>query len=133
MAYRFNKLPSTVKEEAIQRTIVSALPYFLHRSAILFHIPNGGKRKRVEAAILKGMGVLAGVADLEIVHQGRCYFMELKRPGEGQTDEQIEFERRCQDTGVPYAVVTSFEEALECVRSWGLTRAVLPESPGSEA
>lgn len=32
--------------------------------SLLFHVPNGGKRSKVEAARFKAMGVQAGVPDL---------------------------------------------------------------------
>jgi hypothetical protein len=35
-----------------------------------FHVPNGGYRKPIEAAILKGLGVVAGVPDVIAIHQG---------------------------------------------------------------
>jgi hypothetical protein len=32
----------------------------------------------IEAAILKGLGVRAGVPDIIAVHEGRCYAIEIK-------------------------------------------------------
>ena len=46
-----------------------------------FHPANGGWRSRVEAAILKGMGVRAGVPDIIAVKGGRGHALELKAPG----------------------------------------------------
>lgn len=64
-----------------------------YKKFIAYHVPNGGGRSAVEAGILKAMGVLAGVADIE-VHlpprkkyehdccscrpEGRTIFIELK-------------------------------------------------------
>lgn len=48
----------------------------------LFHIPNGGKRGKIEAARFKAMGVKAGVPDLFLpVPIGRYHglFIEMKR------------------------------------------------------
>ena len=49
--------------------------------ALLYHTPNGGKRNAKEAAKLKRMGVLAGVADLHLpVARGRYHglYIEMK-------------------------------------------------------
>ena len=52
---------------------------------LLFHIPNGGKRTKVEAARLKAMGVVPGVPDLFLAIAGYGYyglFIEVKKPGQ---------------------------------------------------
>jgi hypothetical protein len=48
---------------------------------LVFHVPNGSHRKPVEAAILKGLGVRAGVPDVIAVKDGRTYALEIKPPG----------------------------------------------------
>ena len=45
-----------------------------------FHSANGGFRKPVEAAIMKGLGVTAGVPDVIAIHEGRSYAMEINWP-----------------------------------------------------
>jgi len=40
--------------------------------------PNGGKRRPIEAAIMKSLGVRAGVADLVLVHAACMFALELK-------------------------------------------------------
>lgn len=56
----------------------------------LFHIPNGGKRRKTEAARFKAMGVKAGVPDLFLpVPIGRYHglFVEMKRREGGKLSE----------------------------------------------
>lgn len=51
--------------------------------SLLFHVPNGGKRSKVEAARFKAMGVQAGVPDLFLpVPRGAYHglFIEMKAP-----------------------------------------------------
>ena len=51
----------------------------------MFHIPNGGKRTKIEASRLKAMGVLPAVPDLFLALPLGGYhgmFIEVKRPGE---------------------------------------------------
>lgn len=61
---------------------------------LLFAIPNGGGRSKIEACILKGEGVRAGVPDLFLaVPRGGYsgFFLELKAPGKYPRPEQREF------------------------------------------
>lgn len=44
---------------------VAALQKYKH--FLCFHCPNGGGRSKAEAAIFKGMGVMAGVADIMVL------------------------------------------------------------------
>lgn len=55
--------------------------------ALLFHVPNGGSRNRIEAARLKGQGVKPGVPDICLpVPRGRYHglYIELKRQRGGK-------------------------------------------------
>lgn len=48
-----------------------------------YAVPNGGKRNRVTAAIMKGLGVRAGVPDIEITLSASGYsglHIEMKKP-----------------------------------------------------
>ena len=52
---------------------------------LLYHVPNGGKRDKATAAVLKRQGVKAGVPDL-VLPVARCgyhgLYIELKAPGQ---------------------------------------------------
>jgi hypothetical protein len=65
-------------EGAIQRAVFSHLEWRGAPGVFAFHVPNGGKRTPAEAVIFKGLGARAGVPDVIIVHQGRCFAIELK-------------------------------------------------------
>lgn len=59
---------------------------------LLFHIPNGGKRTKIEASRLKAMGVLPGVPDLFLALPSGGYhgmFIEVKKPGEIPNEEKV--------------------------------------------
>jgi hypothetical protein len=53
---------------------------------------------------------MRGVADIIVVHVGRPYFLEVKRPGSYQTPEQREFQVSAEKAGALYAVVRSIED-----------------------
>jgi hypothetical protein len=58
----------------------------------LYHIPNGGKRSKVEAAIMKAEGVQPGKLDYPMdVAIGNCHGLkaELKAPGKKPTRQQM--------------------------------------------
>lgn len=55
---------------------------------LLYHVPNGGKRDKREAAIMKAKGVVAGIPDLVFHYKARTYFFELKDPnGKGKVSD----------------------------------------------
>lgn len=53
---------------------------------------------------------LRGVPDIILVHTGRPYFLEVKRPGTYQSTDQREFQKRAEDAGALYAVVRSIDD-----------------------
>ncbi len=87
----------------------------------VIHIPNGGYRRKIEAALLKGMGVKAGVADLLLLWKpGRCGFIELKsdRRRCRISAEQQAFGIRMWERAIPYAVCTSIDGVSSVLKSW---------------
>jgi hypothetical protein len=84
---------------------------------LLFHIPNGGKRGKVEAARFKAAGVKAGVPDLFLpVPRGQYHglFVELKagknKPDEAQTAWLTELGRMGYRTAVCYTLDEAIRE-----------------------
>ena len=79
---------------------------------VLFAIPNGGKRNAKEAAIMKGEGVTAGVADLFLMHAAKgCngLFIEMKYGDGVQQDTQKDFQRKATRESYRYVVCNSIE------------------------
>src|SRR5262245_17289265 len=76
-------------EAAIQRAVFAHLRARASPGVFAFHPANGSYRKPIEAAILKGMGVVAGVPDVIAIYQGRCYALELKAEGGTVTVKQL--------------------------------------------
>src|SRR5262249_34084602 len=76
-------------EAAIQRAVFQRLRARGAPGVFAFHPANGGYRKPVEAAIMKGLGVVAGVPDVIAVDNGRCFAMEIKAEGGRATDKQL--------------------------------------------
>jgi hypothetical protein len=87
-----------------------------------FHPANGGWRSRVEAAILKGMGVRAGVPDIIAIKGGRCYALELKAAGGRLTPVQRDAHAALVAAGAAVAVAYGLDDALAQLEAWGLLR-----------
>lgn len=69
---------------------------------------------------LKRIGLRSGVADLVFVKDGRAYFLEMKRHGGKQSENQRAFEADCATVKAPYAVAHSFEEAVKILENWSI-------------
>lgn len=72
--------------------------------AIVLHITNN-PRSAIAGAKAKRMGMLKGAADILFIHRGVVAFIEVKTPQGRQSKAQIEFQDRCVENMVPYAVV----------------------------
>lgn len=88
---------------------------------VLFSVPNGGSRNKVEAGILKAEGVLAGVADLFLMFPSKGFagmFIEMKFGSGKQSDTQIEFQSKAEGSGYKYVVANSLEGFMKEVNSY---------------
>lgn len=80
---------------------------------LLFAVGNGGKRSKIEAAIMKGEGVTAGVADLLLLFPNHKYYglcIEMKTPTGKQQESQKEFRELSESLGYKYGLCRSIEE-----------------------
>jgi hypothetical protein len=109
-------------EAAIQRCIFQHLRTRGAPGVFAFAVPNGGYRRPVEAAIMKGLGVVAGVPDVFLVHNGRCFALELKAEGGRATDKQLACIAALREAGAFAAIVEGLDRALSCLEAWGLLR-----------
>jgi len=79
-----------MKEDYLQYKLCD---WMRNRDIMHFHVPNGGKRNKREAARFKAMGVKAGVHDLIILlSDARVIFIELKVGKNKLQPAQIKFD-----------------------------------------
>lgn len=97
---------------------VRLLRQILRPETVVVHIPNGGWRSRVEAAILKAMGVIAGIPDILIIHEGHAFFLEFKAEEGRLSDAQIETTDLLLAAGAPVGVARNFEEVIALLDEW---------------
>ncbi len=111
--YMMKRRPTRHDEERLQMACCRwfGLQY-PHLAGCLFHAANGGWRSPTEAARLKAMGVVPGVADLLLIYRGRVHAIELKTPTGRQSPAQKQWQRVCETQGVSYTVVRGIEEFI---------------------
>lgn len=109
-------------EQIIHRAIADYLELVSKVEGFWFtSFPGGGKRSKVEAAIFKGLGVKAGVADILIVsNTGRAHWIEVKTPTTYLRKNQKEFREEMAKRNSPFAVARSVDDAKAALSEWGI-------------
>jgi hypothetical protein len=111
-------------EQQIHRAVVQHLRQRGVPGVVFIHVSNGGKRKPIEAAIFKSLGVRAGASDLLLWRTGRSFALELKAPNGRATDAQIEFLADMEKAGAFTCLAEGLDAALAALEEWGLLRGV---------
>ena len=88
---------------------------------LMFAVPNGGHRRRIEAMIMKAEGVTAGVADVLFLYPNCQYHglcIEFKTSTGRQQPTQKAFQRAVEAHGYKYAIVRSIDDFIELVKNY---------------
>lgn len=90
---------------------------------LLFAVPNGGVRNAKEAAIMKGEGVTAGVADLILLYpsggfHSLCIEFKTSSKSSRQTPTQKEWQALAEAHGNKYIVCRSLEDFQQVIRAY---------------
>jgi hypothetical protein len=109
-------------EQQLQKAVLEHLRWRGVRGLFAFHYPAGGWRSPVEAAIFKSLGVVAGIPDIIIICNGRCFALELKTAHGRLTPTQIETQTRMRAAGATVGTAVEIDAAMECLEGWGLLR-----------
>ena len=116
-------------EADLQRAVVVALRFALPKGAIIHHCVNevteAGPRGAKRQAILVGMGVQAGFADLIVLCDGRVLFLELKSLKGRLSPTQEAFRDAMLAQGFGWALVRSLDDALSAIADHGFTSRVV--------
>ena len=101
-------------------TQIAFVRWFRHEypelAPLMFSVPNGGRRSKTTAAILKAEGVVAGVADmLFLVARGKYHglALEFKTEQGRKSPAQKAWRQAVQKQGYCYAVVRSLDDAID--------------------
>ena len=109
-------------EQQCQRAVVEHLRLRAKPGVVYFHVPNGGRRSMREAAEFKRQGVLAGVSDLILLHDGNFFALELKADKGRLSEAQREFLDGVNDAGGYSAYAVGVDQALKVLEAWELIR-----------
>lgn len=103
------------QESTLQRTCVAWFrAEYPEHALMLFAVPNGGGRSRIESAIMNGEGVTAGVADLILLearggYGALCIEMKTRDKASKQRPSQKAWQEVAERAGNRYVVIRSFE------------------------
>jgi hypothetical protein len=109
-------------EQQLQKAVLEHLAWRSVPGLWWCHVPNGGFRTAVEAAIFKSLGLIPGVPDLLLIHRGQTYGLELKAQGGRLSSTQIETQERMRQAGAIVETATGIDEALAYLELWQLLR-----------
>jgi hypothetical protein len=115
-------MPSRCPEDAIQRAVFKHLAVRGTPGVFAFHPANGGYRRPVEAARLKGLGVRAGVPDIIAIHRGHVYAIELKTERGKATEGQLRAIDDIRAAGGHAQICYGLDCALAALEGWRLLR-----------
>ena len=107
-------------EDPFQIEAAAMLDVILPDDCVWCHIPNGGKRPRKTAGLLKKMGQKAGMPDNLILWRGRPYWVELKARKGVLKDSQKDMIPRLEAAGSPVAVARTLSDIVACLTGWGI-------------
>lgn len=110
-------------EQQLQRSVLAHLGRRGVPGLWFCHVPKGGYRGAIEAAIFKSLGVIAGVPDLLLIYAGKTYGLELKAAKGGRlSPAQIRTQEQMRQAGAIVATASGINDALNQLELWGLLK-----------
>ena len=132
------KVSGSQSESEIQIQIVELLKTVLKGDVLWTFFPageaGGGRSGKVRGARLKRMGLQPGWPDLQFLHKGRYFGMEVKTKTGRLSTAQRRMHSLLEEQGVSVAVVRSINDVLERANEWKLlarTTAIPSRNPPS--
>lgn len=117
-------------EQALHKAVATFLDLALPRTAFWFHPPNGGRRLGVDGAILRRLGVKAGVPDLIIIHDGRIFCIELKAGAHSKlTEPQRRVHHRLMTAGAHVQTCRTVGEVADFLGQFMKLRGKVSKPP----
>jgi hypothetical protein len=114
--------PDLISERQIHAATVDYLRLALRPGVVFHHSPNEGHRGWKAQRDIKSHGVHAGWPDLEILHDGKTYFVELKSTKGRLTTRQRQCHEQLKQAGFYVETCRSLDDVITCCQSWGLIK-----------
>ena len=89
---------------------------FHYPKHIIFSVPNESSKK-MDTLFKMARGMVPGVSDMIIVRPDEVLFVEVKRPGQKQSENQINFQNDVEKLGYRYILTHSLEEFKNQINS----------------
>jgi hypothetical protein len=109
-------------EQQIQKAVFANLKQRGASGIFAWHPFSGGYRRPKEAAIYKGLGAIAGLPDVMVLHNGKLFCLELKREGGRATDKQLACIAALREAGAFTCIAEGLDRALACLEAWGILK-----------
>jgi hypothetical protein len=109
-------------EAILQRSLVEHMRWCARGDVWWTHIPNGGWRSPIEAAIFKSLGVREGAPDLLVIHAGQPLFLELKAAGRKLSPVQTECHDALRRAGATVETADNIDTAVAFLNRIGAMR-----------
>jgi hypothetical protein len=110
------------EESQIQRNCVTWFRLqYPSIACLLFAVPNGGARNKREAAIMKGEGVTAGVADVILLYPSSGFHslcIEFKTEKGKQQPSQKKWQELIETYGYKYVICRSFDDFRNTIKQY---------------
>lgn len=84
---------------------------------LLFAVPNGGTRNKVEASQLVASGMVAGIPDIVFLWDGKAYGIEFKTEIGRTSKEQDKVHETWTENNIPVMVFRDSDSAFEYIKS----------------
>ncbi len=113
-------------ERALHKQVADTLAICLTPATWFTTFPSGGGGK-IRGALLKRMGLAAGVPDLLLINHGEVYWIELKAARGALSHSQRVIHKVLENVGCKVAVCRSLNDVLRQLENWGVeTRIAAP-------
>lgn len=116
--------PRQDREGPVHRSILQLLDLSLPGDAIYHHSPNeldmAGAEAAKQIAKARKLGTKAGWPDIEIIWQGRAYFLEIKAEKGRQAEAQRDMAAALIRAGACYEIARSVDDAMAALEKWGV-------------
>lgn len=100
-----------IQAEAFQR----AWNLYPQTRRLIFHVPNGGSRNKIEGMQLKAQGVVAGIPDMLFIWKGKLYAFEFKTSNGKLSQAQMKVHTTWTDHGAEPFIVRSPDEFVSLI------------------
>lgn len=105
---------------------VSICQYLDLKNICYWAVPNGGRRNIGTARKLKAEGVKAGIPDLTVIHNGRYYGIEVKKPKTSTpkgrlSQSQLQAMAKINDSGGVVGLAYSVSDVIDLLEIWGIS------------